>query len=108
MQHHDQHLDALFHALADRTRRAILMQVRHRESSVNEIAEQFEISLPAVSKHLGTLGRAGRMTRRKQGRQRLCQAEPQMLQQATEWLEFYQRFWDDRLDNLKHLVENEL
>lgn len=103
LQEHE--LDALFHALSDSTRRAILMRVRTDDLSVNEIASQFDISLPAVSKHLNTLERAGLIVRRKQGRHRMCHVEPRMLHNALEWLEFYQSFWEDKLEDLKKFVE---
>lgn len=100
-------LNALFQALSDPTRRAILMHVRGSDRSVNEVAAQFEISLPAVSKHLGTLERAGLITRRKQGRHRFCHVEPGMLQDATAWLDYYQSFWNDRLEDLRNFVESD-
>lgn len=101
----DRALDHVFHALADPTRRAILMQVRADESSVSDIANRFEISLPAVSKHLGVLERAGLIDRRKKGRQRLCRAVPDRLDPAARWLAFYQAFWSERLDRLQAFVE---
>ena len=103
----EQELNALFQALSDSTRRAILMQVRNKDLSVNEIASQFDISLPAVSKHLNTLESAGLIVRRKQGRHRICHAEPQMLHNAIEWLEYYQSFWEDKLEHLKQFVEKD-
>ena len=103
----DSQLDTLFHALSDRTRRAILMNVRNGDRSVNEVAAQFEISLPAVSKHLDKLERAGLITRRKEGRRRLCHAEPSMLENATAWLDYYQSFWNERLDDLRKFVESD-
>ena len=108
MSMNEAQLDALFHALSDRTRRAILMNVRSGDRSVNEVAAQFDISLPAVSKHLGTLERAGLITRRKKGRYRFCHVEPRMLQNATAWLDYYQSFWNDRLEGLKNFVEAEV
>ncbi len=104
LQEHE--LDTLFHALSDSTRRAILLRVRARDLSVNEIASQFDISLPAVSKHLNTLERAGLITRSRRGRQRICHVQRRMLSNATNWLEYYQSFWQEKLDNLKHFVES--
>ena len=103
----DHKLDRLFHALSDTTRRGILMRVRESDKTVNEIAAQFDISLPAVSKHLSVLEEAGLLSRHKQGRKRICHVEPQQLQNAADWLEFYQSFWNDRLDNLKDFIEKE-
>ena len=103
----DHELDRLFHALSDTTRRGILLRVRESDKTVNEIAAQFDISLPAVSKHLSVLEEAGLLSRRKQGRKRICHVEPRQLQNASEWLRFYQSFWNDRLDNLKDFIEKE-
>lgn len=103
----DQRLDQIFQALSDTTRRAILLQIRERDRSVNDIASQFDISLPAVSKHLSILERTGLITRHKNGRQRICRVQPKQLQNATDWLRFYQRFWDDRLESLKQYVEKD-
>lgn len=104
---HEAELDLLFHALSDSTRRKILMRVRESDRTVNDIASQFNISLPAVSKHLKVLDRAGLISRRKQGRRRICHAEPRKLRDAAQWLDFYQRFWNERLDNLKRYMEHE-
>lgn len=100
-------LDDVFHALADATRRGILLQVRECDLSVNEIAARFSISLPAVSKHLGVLERAGLISRRKEGRKRICHVIPERLATATEWLDFYTALWSDNLDNLKRFVEQD-
>jgi len=100
-------LDRVFQALSDSTRRSILLQVREKDHSVNDIAAQFQISLPAVSKHLKVLERAGLISRKKDGRKRLCHAEPSLLAQPIAWLEFYQSFWNDKLDSLKAFVEKE-
>ena len=101
----ERQLDLLFHALSDTTRRGILMQVRGQDRSVNEIAAQFTISLPAVSKPLNVLEQAGLINRRKRGRMRICHADPEQLNTATEWLEFYQGFWSENLENLKQFIE---
>lgn len=102
----DERLDTLFHALSDTTRRAILMRIRDQDRTVSDIASVFEISLPAVSKHLSILERAGLISRRKHGRQRICHVEPDRLEDAVGWLEFYGGFWNDRLDKLQQFVEN--
>ena len=108
MDPQDQELDRLFRALSDTTRRGILMRIRGGDRTVNDVASQFDISLPAVSKHLTILERAGLLTRRKEGRNRICHVEPKQLQNATEWLEFYQSFWNEQLENLKQFVENDI
>ena len=100
-------LDRVFQALADTTRRNILLQIREQDQTVNDIASQYEISLPAVSKHLKVLERAGLISRKKEGRKRLCHAEPNLLAEPLAWLEFYQSFWNDKLDNLKAFIEQE-
>jgi len=107
LNNYSQHLDRVFQALSDSTRRGILQQIREQDLAVNDIAAQFSISLPAVSKHLGVLERAGLVRRIKHGRQRICHAEPRMLDDALAWLEFYQQFWDHRLDTLKQVVEQQ-
>jgi len=103
----DHELNRLFQALSDTTRRGILMRIREGDRTVNDIASQFDISLPAVSKHLSILERAGLLTRRKEGRKRICHVEPKQLQNATEWLEFYQSFWSERLENLRKIIESD-
>lgn len=94
------HLTATFAALADPTRRAILARLASGESSVTELAEPFEMSLPAVSKHLKVLERAGLITRRRKAQWRPCRIEARPLKDATQWLEHYRRFWDDSFDRL--------
>ena len=106
MQLTDAQLDRLFHALADSSRRRILMRIRERDEIVNSIAAEFDISLPAVSKHLKVLERAGLISRRKEGQKRFCHAEPDMMNDALAWLEFYQSFWNTRLENLKSHLED--
>ena len=107
MRTQDRELDRLFQALSDTTRRGILMRIREGDRTVNDVASQFDISLPAVSKHLTILERAGLLTRRNEGRKRICHVEPRQLQSATEWLDFYQRFWNEQLENLKQFVETD-
>jgi DNA-binding transcriptional ArsR family regulator len=98
-------LDIAFQALADNTRRAILSRLAQGDARVSELAEPFDMSLPAVSKHLKVLENAGLISRHKQGRIRRCHLEAGAFQQLTEWLDFYQRFWDTRLDKLSQLLE---
>jgi DNA-binding transcriptional ArsR family regulator len=98
-------------ALADPTRRAILARLALGETSVTELAEPFEMSLPAVSKHLKVLERAGLIARGREAQWRPCRIEPAALKHVDDWLEEYRRLWDarlDRLDNyLKKLQTNE-
>jgi DNA-binding transcriptional ArsR family regulator len=95
-------LSTTFSALADPTRRAILARLISGEASVTELAEPFEMSLPAVSKHLKVLERAGLIARSREAQWRPCRLEAGPLKDAADWLEHYRRFWEesfDRLDN---------
>ncbi len=87
-------------ALADPTRRAILARLALGETSVTELAEPFEMSLPAVSKHLKVLERAGLIARGREAQWRPCRIEPAALKRVDDWLEAYRRLWDARLDRL--------
>ena len=87
-------------ALADPTRRAILARLALGETSVTELAEPFGMSLPAVSKHLKVLERAGLIARGREAQWRPCRIEPAALKDVDDWLEEYRRLWDARLDRL--------
>jgi DNA-binding transcriptional ArsR family regulator len=93
-------LDATFAALSDPTRRAILARLAAGEASVNELAEPFSMSQPAISKHLKVLERAGLISRGRDAQRRPRRLEPAALKQASAWLDQYRRFWNDRLRNL--------
>jgi DNA-binding transcriptional ArsR family regulator len=93
-------LSATFAALADPTRRAILARLTRGEASVNELAEPFEMSLPAVSKHLKVLERAGLIARGREAQWRPSRLQAAPLKDAAEWLEQYRRFWEESLDRL--------
>ena len=93
-------LGATFAALADPTRRAILARLALGETSVSELAEPFDMSLPAVSKHLKVLERAGLITRGREAQWRPCRIEPRPLREVDDWLERYRRFWDESLGRL--------
>jgi len=94
-------LSATFSALADPTRRAILARLALGETSVTELAEPFEMSLPAVSKHLKVLERAGLIARGREAQWRPCRIEPQALKSVDDWLERYRQFWDESFDRLE-------
>jgi DNA-binding transcriptional ArsR family regulator len=94
------HLSTTFSALADPTRRAILARLALGETSVSELAEPFDMSLPAVSKHLKVLERAGLITRGREAQWRPCRLEPKALKGVDDWLESYRRLWNERLDRL--------
>lgn len=93
-------LDALFAALADPTRRAIVRRLSEGEATVLELAEPFDISLPAVSRHLKVLEHAGLIARRREGRQRPCRLRPEALTEVTVWVEHTREAWEHRLDRL--------
>jgi DNA-binding transcriptional ArsR family regulator len=93
-------LSATFAALADPTRRAILARLALGESSVSELAEPFDISLPAISRHLKVLERAGLIARGREAQWRPCRIEPEALKEVDRWLERYRRFWDASFDRL--------
>jgi DNA-binding transcriptional ArsR family regulator len=93
-------LSATFAALADPTRRAILARLASGEKSVNELAEPFEMSLPAVSKHLKVLESAGLITRSREAQWRPCRLEAGPLEDVSNWVERYRKFWEESFDRL--------
>jgi DNA-binding transcriptional ArsR family regulator len=95
-----EHLNATFAALADPTRRAILARLASGERSVNDLAEPFEMSLPAVSKHLKVLERAGLIARGREAQWRPCRLDAAPLKEALDWIERYRRYWEASLDRL--------
>jgi DNA-binding transcriptional ArsR family regulator len=107
MVNYQERLDRTFAALVDPTRRAILATLeRQDEASVSELAEPFDIKLPAVMKHLDVLDDAGLITRSKSGRTVTVRLRPQPMREAMEWLRRYERFWSGRLDKLAAYAEN--
>jgi DNA-binding transcriptional ArsR family regulator len=103
------HLSVVFGALADPTRRAILARLAQGEATVNELAAPFDMTLPAISKHLKVLERAGLISRGREAQWRPCRLEAGALREASEWVDSYQTFWEssfDKLDaHLKRLME---
>ncbi len=93
-------LSTTFSALADPTRRAILARLALGESSVTELAEPFEMSLPAISRHLKVLERAGLIARGRQAQWRPCRLKTAELKSAADWLDHYRRFWEESFDRL--------
>jgi DNA-binding transcriptional ArsR family regulator len=93
-------LSSTFAALADPTRRAILARLALGETSVTELAEPFQMSMPAVSKHLKVLERAGLIARGREAQWRPCRLEAAPLKSAAQWIEEYRRFWEESLDRL--------
>ena len=100
-------LSATFSALSDPTRRAILARLARGEASVNELAAPFEISLPAVSRHLKVLEKAKLITRARAAQWRPCRLAPEPLKEAAEWVERYRAFWDSRFDQLDTFLARE-
>ncbi len=101
----DDRLDLVFQALANRTRRALLRRVSAGPARVTDLAAPFGMSLPAVSKHLGILERAGLIKRSVKGREHSCALAAGPMAGAAEWLEAYEMFWNENLDSLAHFVE---
>src|SRR5580692_904542 len=99
------HLTATFAALADPTRRAILARLTTGEASVTELAQPFEMSLPAVSKHLKVLERAGLIARSRKAQWRPCQLHAGPLKDAASWIEHYRRFWTESFDRLDDYLQ---
>ena len=93
-------LTATFAALADPTRRAIVARVATGETSVGELAEPFDMSLPAVSKHLKVLERAGHIARGREAQRRPCRLKAEPLKEAAHWINEYRQYWEQRLDLL--------
>jgi DNA-binding transcriptional ArsR family regulator len=102
------HLSVTFAALADPTRRAILARLASGDTSVQELAEPFDISLPAISRHLKVLENAGLIARGREAQWRPCRLEPAPLKGIADWVERYRRFWEqnfDRLDDYLHQLQ---
>jgi DNA-binding transcriptional ArsR family regulator len=98
-------LDATFAALADPTRRAILARLANGESSVTELAAPFEMTLPAVSKHLKVLERAGLISRGRERQWRPARLQATPLREVSEWIEAYRRFWEESYDRLDEYLD---
>jgi DNA-binding transcriptional ArsR family regulator len=100
------HLSITFGALADPTRRAILARLTKGEASVTELAKPFDMTLPAISKHLKVLERAGLIARSRDAQWRPCRLKAQRLEEAADWVERYREFWEQSFDRLdEHLRE---
>lgn len=96
----DNNLNEIFHALADSTRREMVQMMAHKERTVSELAEPFDMSLAAASKHIKVLERANLVERNVQGRTHFCRLKADSLAQASEWLRFYEKYWSHRFDIL--------
>lgn len=100
-------LDLTFGALADPTRRAILARLARGEATVGELARPFEVSRPAISKHLRVLERAGLVRRTSDGRLSRCELDADPLHEAADWVERYRKFWEGQFDSLARYLEDE-
>ena len=107
-QNHERGLDLTLSSLADPTRRAILASLRAGERRVTEIAEPFDMSLNAVSKHVKTLEKAELVIRRKAGREHFLSANPTVLAKTAQWFDAQRAFWAARLDTLEDLIKEEI
>jgi len=107
MVYYSSELDQTFYALSDPTRRAIVSKLAEREMSILELASPFTMSLPAVSKHIRVLEKAGLLARKKQGRVQYCRLNTEPMRNAAKWLAFYQQFWDAKLDSLANFLEGD-
>jgi len=104
VNHSEDHLNTIFHALADSTRREIVQMLALKERNVSELAEPFDMSLAAVSKHVKVLERANLVERKVKGRVHTCYLNTESLTKATQWLRIYEKYWSNRFD----LLEDEL
>ena len=103
---HDERLDETFAALANSTRRAILARLAEGEATVNELAEPFDMTLPAISKHIKVLERAGLIERSRHAQFRPCRLDPAPLADVAGWAEQYRPIWEERFDRLSDYLEH--
>jgi DNA-binding transcriptional ArsR family regulator len=107
MQQANGNLDQVFFALSDSTRRAILSRLSQGSTTIGELAQPFEMSSPAISKHMKILQNAGLIERRIKGRQHHCSLATGALKTAEDWINFHRKFWESRLDALDDLLRNQ-
>jgi DNA-binding transcriptional ArsR family regulator len=107
MVEHSAHLDAIFHALSDPTRRAMLGHLAERDCTIGELATPFSMSFAGASKHVRVLERAGLLSRKIRGRIHQCRLQAERLAEAQEWMKRYEHFWNDKLDTLESLLRAE-
>lgn len=94
----------VFQAIADPTRREIISLVTHRAMNLNAVAENFDVSRPAISKHIKILTECGLITVRQEGRERFCEAKLEKLHDVSDWVEQYRQFWETKLDALEEYL----
>ncbi len=95
----------VFQAIADPTRREILSLLTNKDLKLNDVAEKFKISRPAVSKHIKILNECGLIKINQQGRERYCKINPEPLKQVYNWVQYFDQFWDNKLNSLKSFLE---
>jgi DNA-binding transcriptional ArsR family regulator len=96
----------VFQAIADPTRREIINMLANKALNLNSVAEQFDMSRPAISKHIKILTECGLVTMTPQGRERICEAKLDKLNEVSDWVEQYRKFWDQKLDSLEMYLES--
>ncbi|TDF93045.1 transcriptional regulator [Paenibacillus piri] len=106
MVEQNNNLDSVFHALADPTRREIVRLTASQDRTVSELAVPFDMSLAAISKHIKVLERAGILERSVKGRTHICRLNAESLSTATDWLRFYERFWNRQFNALERELNN--
>lgn len=99
-------IDDVFSALADSNRRVILLMLAKKDMSVNSIAEKFNVSRPAISKHLKVLLKTNLVAHEQQGRERFYRLNAEPLKEVRNWLKYYDKFWDEKLHKLKKYLED--
>jgi DNA-binding transcriptional ArsR family regulator len=104
VEYPDDRLGEVFHALSNATRREMVRLLAQRSYNISELAPRFDMSFPAVSKHVKSLERAGLVDRQIKGREHICSLNPAGLSEAYAWLAGYERFWSDRLDALERVL----
>lgn len=98
-------LDLVFSALSDATRRGMLAQLALGEANISQLAEQYEMSQPAISKHLRVLDKAGLIKRKKKGREYLIRVNPEPIEEAQTWIGYYARFWKEQFDAVEDYLQ---
>jgi DNA-binding transcriptional ArsR family regulator len=96
----------VFQAIADPTRREILSLLTSKDLKLNDVADKFRISRPAVSKHIKILNECGLLKINQHGRERFCRINPEPLKEVYNWVQFFDKFWDEKLSSLKNFLEN--
>jgi DNA-binding transcriptional ArsR family regulator len=105
VQFNNSSLDLIFSALGDPTRRAMLVALRDGDASIGDLARPHGITLAGAAKHVAVLAKAGLVDHSKVGRSRLCRLKPNALQAATDWINWHETFWEERLDGLERMLE---